>query len=88
MKFSIKDLVTFTEKILTGKLHFLCSGSYQSLTSILFIFVTNLCQLANHSCLNPFYATGVFLYPRKHQKIAGFLMFSRSLEKDQWHETG
>ena len=25
MKFSIKDLVTFTEEILNGKLHFLCS---------------------------------------------------------------
>ena len=27
MKFSIKDLVTFTEEILNGKLHFLCSAS-------------------------------------------------------------
>ena len=27
MKFSIKDLVRFTEEILNGKLHFLCSGS-------------------------------------------------------------
>ena len=26
MKISIKDLVTFTEEILTGKLHFLCSA--------------------------------------------------------------
>ena len=25
MKLSIKDLVTFTEEILNGKLHFLCS---------------------------------------------------------------
>ena len=25
MKFSIKDLVTFTEEIPNGKLHFLCS---------------------------------------------------------------
>ena len=27
MKFSIEDLVTFTEEILNGKLHFLCSVS-------------------------------------------------------------
>ena len=27
MKFSNKDLVTFTEEILNGKLHFLCSGN-------------------------------------------------------------
>ena len=26
MKFSIKDLVTFTKEILHGKLHFLCSA--------------------------------------------------------------
>ena len=29
MKFSIKDLVTFTEEIFNGKLHFLCSVSPQ-----------------------------------------------------------
>ena len=28
IKFSIKDLVTFTEEILNGKLHFLCSENY------------------------------------------------------------
>ena len=26
MKFSFKDLITFTKEILNGKLHFLCSG--------------------------------------------------------------
>ena len=30
MKFPIKDLVTFTEEILNGKLHFLCSVIYLS----------------------------------------------------------
>ena len=29
-KFSIKDLVTFTEEILHGKLYFLSSGTYRS----------------------------------------------------------
>ena len=33
MKFSTKDLVTFTEEILTGKLHFLCSVIIWLLTS-------------------------------------------------------
>ena len=28
IKFSIKDLVTFTEEILNGKLHFLCSDVF------------------------------------------------------------
>ena len=27
MKFALKDLVTFTEEILNGKLHFLCGAS-------------------------------------------------------------
>ena len=30
MKFSIKDLVTFIEEILNGKLHFLYSGDIQN----------------------------------------------------------
>ena len=36
MKFSIKDfadLVTFTEEILNGKLHFLCSSSFEEQTT-------------------------------------------------------
>ena len=35
--------------------------------------------------INTFYATGLFLYPRKHQKTCGFL-FSESIGKDQWHD--
>ena len=29
MKFSIKDLITFTEKIRNGKLHFLCCVMFE-----------------------------------------------------------
>ena len=38
--------------------------------------------------LNQCHATDLFLYPRKHQKSIGFLMFSRGIESDQWHEIG
>ena len=42
-------------------------------------------------CINPFYATGPFLYPQKtsenHQEnFKAFLIFSASIETDQWHE--
>ena len=33
--------------------------------------------------LNPFHASGLFLYPLKTR---GFLMFSGGIERDQWHE--
>ena len=38
------DLVTFTEEILNGKLHFLCSVEYNTVTSknCVFIFVEDL----------------------------------------------
>ena len=36
--------------------------------------------------MNPFHATGLFLSPRKHQKMRGFLMFSGDIEKDHYHE--
>ena len=29
-----------------------------------------------------------FYTPWKHQKASGFLMFSRGIERDQWHEIG
>ena len=35
-KFSIKDLVTFTEEILNGKLRFLCNVDWNSATDICF----------------------------------------------------
>ena len=39
--------------------------------------------------INPFHATGLFLYALwKYQKAKGFLMFSGSTERDQWHEMG
>ena len=41
--------------------------------------------------LNPFYATGVSQYaptPPENVKKPGFLMFSRVIEKNQWHEMG
>ena len=39
--------------------------------------------------INPFYATGLFLYTLivlRHQKTRGFLTFSGGIERDQWHE--
>ena len=40
--------------------------------------------------VNPFYATGPFLYPLKASKDSGFLMFSGSvvIVKEKLHETG
>ena len=38
--------------------------------------------------LNPFHATIFFSTPGKHQKTSGFLIFSRGIERDQWHEMG
>ena len=35
LKFSFKDLVTFTEEILNGKLHFLCSARLSSDSKLL-----------------------------------------------------
>ena len=37
---------------------------------------------------NLFHAIDLFLYPRKHQKTRGFLMFSGGIERDQWHGMG
>ena len=38
--------------------------------------------------LNPFHAVGLFLYPGKHKKTAGFLKFSWGVKRDQWHKIG
>ena len=38
--------------------------------------------------INPFHASGLFLYPQKTSESWGFLMFSGGTEKDQWHEMG
>ena len=46
-------------------------------------------QLAKTSTLvNPFHATGFFLYPGNHQKIKYFLMVFRGAKRGQWHEIG
>ena len=37
--------------------------------------------------INPFLATGHFLYPWK-QKTKGFLIFSGGIERGQWHKMG
>ena len=37
---------------------------------------------------NQFPSAGLFLYPSKHQKTSGFLMFLGVVELDQWHELG
>ena len=39
MKFSIKDLVTFTEEILNGKLHFLCSENELEQSFLYFLLI-------------------------------------------------
>ena len=38
--------------------------------------------------VNPFHATGPFLYPLKTSENSGFLMFSGVIEIDQWHKIG
>ena len=40
------------------------------------------------TAFKPFHATGLFLYPLKHQKTSCFLMFSGGIERNQWHELG
>ena len=37
---------------------------------------------------HPFHAKGFFLYPLKISKNRDFLMFTRVIERDQWHEMG
>ena len=38
------------------------------------------------SILNPFHATGIFLYPLKKSENLWFSDALRGIEKDQWHE--
>ena len=40
-------------------------------------------QMKEKKILNPFYITGLFLYPSKLQQTKGFLMFSAGIERDQ-----
>ena len=35
--------------------------------------------------INPFHATGLFLYPLKYHKTSSFMMFSGGKKRDQWH---
>ena len=46
------------------------------------------CHDVNSSIVCPFYAVGLFLYPRKHQKTKYVLMFSVGIKRDQWHKMG
>ena len=66
----IADLVTFTEKILNGKLHFLCSESKSNLNSKSVILIGEYLELARHQ--------------RKMtlHKLANSLLLSASLQKD------
>ena len=52
-----EDLVTFTEEILNGKLHFLCSANYA-------IFPNNFCALLTHT------SSPVKTKPTKSQKLS------------------
>ena len=38
--------------------------------------------------INPFHATGLFLYPLETSETFYFLMFSGGIERDQWHKNG
>ena len=38
--------------------------------------------------INPFGATGLFLYPLKTSENQRFLMFSGGIERYQWHQMG
>ena len=38
--------------------------------------------------LNPFHATSLFLYAMETSEYLWFSMFSRDIEKEQWHEIG
>ena len=60
MKFSIKDLVTFTEEILNGKLHFLCSVYEQcdgvvmdSPFTLVYIFMCHFENIWLENCFKP-----------------------------------
>ena len=70
------DLVTFTEEIFNGKLHFLCS------VSLAFWFGT-----LDLNIVSSFHSTGISLYPRKH-KASEFQMYSGGAERDQLHDMG
>ena len=71
------DLVTFTEEIFKGKLHFLCS------VSLAFWFGT-----LDLNIISSFHTTGISLYPRKHHKASEFQMYSGGAERDQLHDMG
>ena len=70
------DFITFTEEIQNGKLHFLCGDVIH--LPIGLSFTTFL--LTHFILLVSFYTSW------KHQKTFSFLMFSRGIERDQWHE--
>ena len=38
--------------------------------------------------VNPFQANAVFLYPWKHQKASGFLIFPRGIAREHWPKMG
>ena len=60
---------TKKEEILNGKLNFLFSEYCNKATPRMI-------------SVNPFHASGLFLYPRKN------FPFSESIERDQWYEIG
>ena len=43
---------------------------------------------SNNLQIQLFDTTGLFLYCWKHKRIKGFLVFSRGIKRDQWHEMG
>ena len=54
----------------------------------------SICTFYHRVLFNPLHATGFFLYPRcsdvfrEYRNGAGFLMFSRNVERNQCHEMG
>ena len=69
------DLVTFTEEILNGKIHFLCSERMLS-WHLRDAQIYGIDEFLSHFMMS----VVSFHTPRKHQKIKGVI------ERDQWNE--
>ena len=52
------------------------------------VLVFNLCQKLLILTINPFYTTGILLYPLKHQETRGFLIFQEGIKRYKCHEMG
>ena len=84
------DLVTFTEETLNEDFIF-CAGFFMLLRKNLdpqrhrFQGVVIFCKVICRS-FTPFHATDVILHPWRDQKNSDFLLFSRVVERGEWHK--